>query len=101
MEHDREHWLERFKGHGQVFYACCRFHNGQSNIPTSGSVPFGPINNLQQTFDHPQAIARGVAVEVKVSAPQFRHLPVHLTFHGVQKARTRRDNQIGRAGCII
>jgi crotonobetainyl-CoA:carnitine CoA-transferase CaiB-like acyl-CoA transferase len=29
-------------------------------------VPFGPINNIKQTFDHPQAIARGVVVEVEV-----------------------------------
>jgi crotonobetainyl-CoA:carnitine CoA-transferase CaiB-like acyl-CoA transferase len=30
------------------------------------SVPFGPINNIQQTFNHPQAVARGVVVEVEV-----------------------------------
>lgn len=30
------------------------------------SVPFGPINNIQQTFNHPQAIARGVIAEVQV-----------------------------------
>jgi len=28
-------------------------------------VPFGPINNIQQTFAHPQAVARGVTVEVE------------------------------------
>jgi len=43
MEHDREYWLERFTGLG---------------------VPFGPINNIEQTFNHPQAIARNVTVEV-------------------------------------
>ncbi|EFI27194.1 CAIB/BAIF family enzyme [Coprinopsis cinerea okayama7 len=44
MEEDREHWLQQFKGLG---------------------VPFGPINNIQQTFEHPQAIARQVTVEVE------------------------------------
>ena len=29
-------------------------------------VPFGPINNIEQTFKHPQAVARGVVVEVQV-----------------------------------
>jgi len=28
-------------------------------------VPFGPINNIEQTFKHPQAVARGVVVEVQ------------------------------------
>ncbi|KAJ7729692.1 CAIB/BAIF family enzyme [Mycena maculata] len=44
MQNDRAHWLERFTGLG---------------------VPFGPINNIQQTFAHPQAVARGVTVEVE------------------------------------
>ncbi|KJA17482.1 hypothetical protein HYPSUDRAFT_46442 [Hypholoma sublateritium FD-334 SS-4] len=43
MKHDKEYWLERFTGLG---------------------VPFGPINNIEQTFNHPQAIARKVTVEV-------------------------------------
>ncbi|KAF9534505.1 CAIB/BAIF family enzyme [Crepidotus variabilis] len=43
MKKDREHWLERFTGVG---------------------VPFGPINNIEQTFKHPQAIARKVTTEV-------------------------------------
>jgi len=44
MQHDRAHWLESFMGLG---------------------VPFAPINDIQQTFAHPQAVARGVAVEVE------------------------------------
>ncbi|KAL0066178.1 hypothetical protein AAF712_006803 [Marasmius tenuissimus] len=43
MKDDRDVWLERFKGTG---------------------VPHGPINNIQETFNHPQAIARKVAIEV-------------------------------------
>jgi len=39
----RSYWLDKFTGKG---------------------IPFGPINNIQQTFKHPQAIARGVTVEV-------------------------------------
>jgi len=30
------------------------------------SVPFGPINNIQQTFAHPQVGARQATVEVDV-----------------------------------
>ncbi|KAF7299253.1 CaiB/baiF CoA-transferase family protein C7orf10 [Mycena indigotica] len=44
MKQDRAHWLERFTGLG---------------------VPFAPINNIAQTFSHPQAIARGITVEVE------------------------------------
>lgn len=44
MKHTREHWLEAFKGAG---------------------IPFGPINNIQETFEHPQAIARGAVVDVE------------------------------------
>lgn len=29
-------------------------------------VPFGPINNIDQTFAHPQAVARSCTVEVDV-----------------------------------
>ncbi|TFY75798.1 hypothetical protein EWM64_g8214 [Hericium alpestre] len=44
MQEERDHWLERLTGLG---------------------VPFGPINDIKQTFDHPQAKARGVVVEVE------------------------------------
>ncbi|EGO23611.1 hypothetical protein SERLADRAFT_469716 [Serpula lacrymans var. lacrymans S7.9] len=40
---DRDYWIERFTGEG---------------------VPFGPINNIRQTFEHPQAVARESTVEV-------------------------------------
>ncbi|KZV92574.1 CAIB/BAIF family enzyme [Exidia glandulosa HHB12029] len=43
-QHGREHWLEKFKGLG---------------------IPYGPINNIKQTFEHPQAVARGVVQEVE------------------------------------
>ncbi|KAI9466121.1 CAIB BAIF family enzyme [Lactarius psammicola] len=44
MQRPLSHWLGLFDGLG---------------------VPYGPINNIQQTFEHPQAIARGVVVEVE------------------------------------
>ncbi|KAF8909001.1 CAIB/BAIF family enzyme [Gymnopilus junonius] len=43
IKNDKDHWLKRFTGLG---------------------VPFGPINNIEQTFKHPQAVARKVTVEV-------------------------------------
>jgi len=30
------------------------------------SVPFGPINNIAETFEHPQAVARGAIMEIDV-----------------------------------
>ena len=35
-------------------------------ISSVSRVPFGPINNIKETFDHPQAQARGMVVEVEV-----------------------------------
>ncbi|KAF9013386.1 CAIB/BAIF family enzyme [Cyathus striatus] len=46
LKENRNHWLERFTGLG---------------------VPFGPINNIKQTFEHPQALARQVTVDVEHS----------------------------------
>lgn len=42
-QNDRLYWTEKLNGLG---------------------VPFGPINDIQQTFDHPQVKARGLVVEV-------------------------------------
>lgn len=50
-EHGREYWLAKFQGLG---------------------IPFGPINNIAQTFAHPQAVARGVVQEVEVRAASGR-----------------------------
>lgn len=35
-------------------------------VNVSLSIPFGPINNIAETFAHPQAVAREVVVEVEV-----------------------------------
>lgn len=32
---------------------------------TGQGLPFAPINNIQQTFEHPQAVARGLVTEVE------------------------------------
>ncbi|KAF9485865.1 CAIB/BAIF family enzyme [Pholiota conissans] len=62
MQHDREHWLERFTGLG---------------------VPFGPINNIEQTFNHPQAIARKVTVEVDhARAGKIKLVAPAVTYNG-------------------
>ncbi|KAG9315578.1 CAIB BAIF family enzyme [Chiua virens] len=42
-QHNRDYWIERLTGVG---------------------IPFGPINNIGQTFAHPQAMARGSTVEI-------------------------------------
>jgi crotonobetainyl-CoA:carnitine CoA-transferase CaiB-like acyl-CoA transferase len=49
---------------------------GYGHELNDSSVPFGPINNIQQTFDHPQAVARGVVVEVEVRIPASLLIPL-------------------------
>jgi len=62
MQNDREYWLALFTGLG---------------------VPFGPINNIEQTFKHPQAIARKVIVEVDhVRAGKIKLVGPAVTYNG-------------------
>ncbi|KAJ6509058.1 CoA-transferase family III domain-containing protein [Mycena sanguinolenta] len=69
MQQDREHWLARLTGLG---------------------VPFGPINNIQQTFAHPQAVARGVTVEVEhPRAGKIKLVAPAVSYNG-QKMKVRR-----------
>ncbi|KAF8523689.1 CoA-transferase family III domain-containing protein [Hysterangium stoloniferum] len=42
-EEPQDVWVRKFRGKG---------------------VPFGPINNIRQTFEHPQAVARGATIDV-------------------------------------
>ncbi len=58
------------------------------------SVPFGPINNIQQTFNHPQAVARGMVVEVEVKIT----VRSHYVFLALPLASARRKNQAGSSG---
>jgi succinate---hydroxymethylglutarate CoA-transferase len=62
MQHERSHWLKEFDGLGYALLSVV--HHTYSPCP---SIPFGPINNIQQTFEHPQAVARGTVVEVEVT----------------------------------
>ncbi|KAI0685625.1 CAIB/BAIF family enzyme [Cytidiella melzeri] len=49
QQQERDHWLKELTGLG---------------------VPFGPINNIKQTFEHPQAVARGATIEVDACHPR-------------------------------
>jgi len=44
------------------------------SVNASLSVPFGPINNIAETFSHPQSMAREVVIEVEVML-RFRIRP--------------------------
>ncbi|KAJ7505518.1 CAIB/BAIF family enzyme [Mycena galericulata] len=69
MQHDRDHWLAQFTGLG---------------------VPFGPINNIEQTFAHPQAVARGVTVEVEhPRAGKIKLVGPAVSYNG-QRMKVRR-----------
>ena|ERR1700722_4597512 len=59
-----DHWLEKLKGLG---FARCIICPTVYLSDTSGRIPHGPINNIQQTSEHPQATAREVVIEVDVS----------------------------------
>jgi succinate--hydroxymethylglutarate CoA-transferase len=57
---DRAYWIQRLTGLGYVQVI-------EDNFKCLSSVyriPFGPINNIRQTFEHPQVVARGLVVEV-------------------------------------
>ncbi|KAH7885108.1 CoA-transferase family III domain-containing protein [Phlebopus sp. FC_14] len=61
-EHARDYWIERLTGIG---------------------VPFGPINNIRQTFAHLQALARGSVVEVDhPRAGTIRLVAPPVTYNG-------------------
>ncbi|KAG8214761.1 CAIB/BAIF family enzyme [Butyriboletus roseoflavus] len=60
--HERGHWIERLSGVG---------------------IPFGPINNIGQTFAHPQAIARESTVEIDhPRAGKIRMVAPPVTYNG-------------------
>jgi succinate--hydroxymethylglutarate CoA-transferase len=63
---NRDYWLEQFTGLG---------------------VPFGPINNIRETFEHPQAIARGVTVDVEhPRAGKIKLVAPAVTYNGRRMA---------------
>ncbi|KAF5345539.1 hypothetical protein D9758_012028 [Tetrapyrgos nigripes] len=69
MEENREVWLEKFVGAG---------------------VPYGPINNIKQTFEHPQAVARNVTVEVHhPRAGKIKLVGPAVTYNGQKMPVTR------------
>lgn len=69
MQYERDHWLKEFEGLG---------------------VPFGPINNIKQTFEHPQAVARGVTVEVDhPRAGKVKLVAPAVTYNGKRMPVTR------------
>lgn len=50
---------------------------------TGQGVPFAPINNIQQTFEHPQAIARKVVSQVNhPRSGQMNVLSPAITYNG-------------------
>jgi len=68
-QHTKYHWIERFTGLG---------------------VPFGPINNIRETFEHPQAIAREAIVEINhPRAGKLKLVAPAVTYNGQRMAVTR------------
>lgn len=80
-QHNRDYWIERLTGVGFVSFVMKRIHTKMTFIPAS--IPFGPINNISQTFAHPQAIARESTVEIDVRvSPVLRACRVKIHFFG-------------------
>ncbi|VDB85577.1 unnamed protein product [Peniophora sp. CBMAI 1063] len=76
MEHDRAYWLDAFKGQG---------------------VPHGPINNIEQTFEHPQALARGAVVEVDhPRAGPIKMVAPAVSYNGKKMPVTRPPPWLGQ-----
>ncbi|OAX41763.1 CAIB BAIF family enzyme [Rhizopogon vinicolor AM-OR11-026] len=68
-EYGRDYWIQRFTGLG---------------------VPFGPINNIQQTFAHPQVGARQATVEVDhPRAGKVKMVAPPVTYNGVRMSVRR------------
>jgi len=68
-QHNRDHWIKQFTGLG---------------------VPFGPINNIQETFEHPQAIARGAIIEIDhPRAGRLKLVAPAVTYDGKRMPVTR------------
>ena len=44
----------------------CNLANSPAQHSSLSSVPFGPINNIEQTFAHPHVAARQMISEVEV-----------------------------------
>jgi len=69
MQNTRDYWLSEFKGLG---------------------VPFGPINNIAETFSHPQAIAREVVVEAEhPRAGKIKLVAPAVSYNGKRMPVTR------------
>lgn len=61
------------------------------------SVPFGPINNIEQTFAHPQALARKVTVEVDhPRAGKVRMVAPAVTYNGERMPVERPPPYLGQ-----
>jgi len=68
-QNTRDHWLAEFEGLG---------------------VPFGPINNIAETFAHPQARARKVVVEVEhPRAGRIKLVAPAVSYNGKRMPITR------------
>ena len=68
QERPRDQWLRKFRGVGCVERIS---HSPPSDTHDHSRVPFGPINNIKETFEHPQAQARGMVFEVEVGFPRI------------------------------
>jgi len=68
-QHNRDYWIDKFTGLG---------------------VPFGPINNIAETFEHPQAVARGVIMEIDhPRAGKVKLVAPAVTYNGKKMPVTR------------
>jgi len=69
VQNNRDHWLSEFEGLG---------------------VPFGPINNIAETFAHPQAMARGIVVEIEhPRAGRIKLVAPAVSYNGKRMPVTR------------
>lgn len=69
LQNSRDHWLAKFKGLGYMWHCSCT-----RTLCTHFmcSIPFGPINNIKQSFGHPQALAREMVININVCNIPFQ-----------------------------
>lgn len=74
QQHGRDHWIEKLTGLGYVLSLGCERQAASAHAVHS--VPFGPINDIEQTFAHPQVAAREMITEVEVRRAELSILTI-------------------------
>ena len=100
QERPRDHWLRKLRGVGCVTNFLVRYSRAPSDTHRSG-VPFGPINRIKETFEHPQAQVRGMVVVVEMGFLVFPGFSLSSSECWESPASSSWIDQIGGPACDL